>query len=195
MSPSSLATNMDTESFLDGATVLSNSVQTALMNVSHFILGIRFCAANGHNYVAKLRGAINKTELSTKSCRKRQAESLAIASLWKKGCQESHGKKRWDGERPSWALWAGSARRSWGNSSCHPCRNVMGHLQGLQLHVHSQPTGFPLVSVHRFYQEILQVVEFCLPHHKGLVSMLWDILEVAEAFRNSNAVCWFICFT
>lgn len=123
MGPSSLATNMDTESFLDGATTSSDSVQTALMNVSHFILGIRFCAANGHNYVAKLRGAINKTELPTKSCRKQQAESLAIVGWWEKGCQESHGKQRQDGERPSWALWAGSARRSWGNSSCHPCRS------------------------------------------------------------------------
>lgn len=149
-SPSSLATNMDTESFLDGATLLSNSVQTALMNVSHFILGIHFCAANGHNYVAKLRGALNKTELSTKACRKRWAESLAIAGLWKKGCQESQGKQRRDGERPSWALWAGSARGSWGNSSCHPCRNVMGHLQGLQLHVHPQPMGFPLPLLHKF---------------------------------------------
>lgn len=54
------------------------------MNVSHFILGIHFCTANGHNYVAKLKGAINKTEPSTKSCRKQSAKSLAIASLWKK---------------------------------------------------------------------------------------------------------------
>lgn len=79
MGPSSLATNMDTESLLDGATMSSDSAQTALMNVSQFILGIGFCAANGHDYVAKPREAINKTELSTKSCGKQQAESLAIA--------------------------------------------------------------------------------------------------------------------
>lgn len=123
MGPPSHATNMDTESFLDGATMLSDSVQTALMNVSHFIPGINFCTATGHNYVAKRRGAINKTELSTKSCWKQQAVSLASAGLWKKGCQESHGKQSWHGGRAPWALWVGSARRSWENSSCHPCRN------------------------------------------------------------------------
>lgn len=139
MGPSSLSTNMDTESFLDGAITSSDSVQTALMNVSHFILGIRFCAANGHNDVAKLRGAINKTKLSTKSCRKQQAQSLAIAGLWKKGCQESHGKQPWDAGRRSWALWAGSARRS----------------RGIAAAIHAG-MDFPLPSLHGFCQEALQ---------------------------------------
>lgn len=37
---------------------------------------MEFISANGHNYVAKLKGAVNKTEPAIKSCRKRWDQSL-----------------------------------------------------------------------------------------------------------------------
>lgn len=91
------------------------------MNVSHFILGIRFCAANGHNYVAKLRGAINKTELSTKSCGKQQRASPLLA-CGKRAARRVTGSKDGMGkDHPG--LWGRVSKEEWGNSSCHPCRN------------------------------------------------------------------------
>lgn len=75
---------------------MSNFVQTGLMNVSHFILGIYFCTANGHNYVAKWKGAINKTELSTKFCRKPSA-TASPSMAWgksKRYLKESHEKRK-----------------------------------------------------------------------------------------------------
>lgn len=65
------------------------------MNVSHFILGICFCTANGHNYVAKWKGAINKTELSTKFCRKPSA-TASPSMAWgksKRYQKDSHEKR------------------------------------------------------------------------------------------------------
>lgn len=167
ISPSSLATNMDT--VLSGwSTTLSNSVQTASMNVSHFILGINFCTANGCSYVAKLNKAINKAEPSTKSCRKWSAKSLAVASLWH---QESHGKQKKDGEIPAWALHARTASRSWGKSSCDsPCRNVISHLQGLQHPVHQSASVFSLA----FTQ---QVVRWDPPSDGILPSISWGLAK------------------
>lgn len=157
------------------STTLSNSVQTASMTVSHFILGINFCTANGHSYVAKLNRAINKAEASTKSCRKWSAKSLAVASLWH---QESHGKQKKDGEIPAWALHARTASRSWGKSSCdsHGAVVRVGMWQATckacSTPCTSRPRCFLLPSPSKLCNETLLVMGFCLPYHGGLPSML-----------------------
>lgn len=196
MGPPRHATSMDTESFLDGAIVLSDAVQTALMNVSHFILGICFCAANGHNYVAKRRGAINKTELSTKFCRKQQAESLPLLAGGKRAARRGMASQGGLGEgRAPWALWAG---RSWGNSSCHPCRSGFS----LAFTAHVLPGDSPRDGITAFIVTMEIVMgSLCFSgafHTSGLSQACcprWEVLEVAEAFRNPSAVCQFLCLT
>lgn len=202
MGPSSLSTNMDTESLLDGATMSSNSVQTALMNVSHFILGIHFCAANGHNYVAKMRGAVNKTELSTKSCRSNRLRASPLLACGKRAARRVVGSKDGMGKRPSWALWAGLARRGWVNSSCHPCRNgsqISATLLVMGFHTACcAGMGWPLPSLHKFCQETLQWWDSTLPstsqglaRHVILNGKLWKWLrhlETAVLFVSSCAL-------
>lgn len=90
--PSSFAANMD-RVFSGWSTTLSNSVQTALMIVSHFILGSHFCSGNGHNYVAKLKGAKIKHQASPAGSDLLRASPL-LACGKSKYYQESDGKKQ-----------------------------------------------------------------------------------------------------
>lgn len=160
------------------STTLSNSAQTLLMNVSHFILGIRFCTANGHNYVAKLKGAINKTEPSTEPCRKQWAESLTIAGLWKKQALSGESGETKDGEISAWTLHARTVSRSSGKSNCDSHRTA-GHVgtswatcKACSTLCTTQTRCFLLPSPSRLCHKSLLVMGFCLPHHGGLLGIL-----------------------
>lgn len=115
------------------------------MNVSHFILGIHFCTANGHNYVAKWKGAINKTELSTKFCRKPSA-TASPSMAWgksKRYLKESHEKGKAKYQFGLYSQeWPVGVRETmaavvWGLHGI-----VAGHLQGQHRAVHSPSRGF-----------------------------------------------------
>lgn len=141
------------------------------MNVSHFILGIHFCTANGHNYVAKRKGAINKTELSTKFCRKPSA-TASPSMAWgksKRYLKESHEKGKakyqfglYSQERPV-GVRGTTAAVVWGLHGI-----VAGHLQGQHRAVHSPSRGFsPSLPRHTVLRGYM-VRGACLPAAGGL---------------------------
>lgn len=141
------------------------------MNVSHFILGIHFCTANGHNYVAKWKGAINKTELSTKFCRKPSA-TASPSMAWgksKRYLKESHEKGKAKYQFGLYSQeWPVGVRETmaavvWGLHGI-----VAGHLQGQHRAVHSPSRGFsPSLSRHAALRGCM-VRGACLPAAGGL---------------------------
>lgn len=86
--------------------------------MSHFILGIHFCTANGLNYVTKLKGAINKIIQTTKFWRKSSTRASPSTACGKSGWYQKENHEKKDDKMSARGAYARTVSRSQGKSIC-----------------------------------------------------------------------------